>query len=75
MKLKRFCEYKPNNEIMMENDHQKERDTPQVYLIVYSILSMRDKLSMRIAKLEDFDLQIELIDEKLNRSNISTMIK
>jgi hypothetical protein len=49
---------------MMENDHQKEKDTPQMYLIVYSVLSMRNKLSMIIERLNDFDLEIELIDEK-----------
>ena len=53
MELKRFCRQKCSNEIMKENDHRKEKDILQMYLIEYSILSMKRILLMNNERLMD----------------------
>ena len=60
---------------MKENDHRKEKDILQIYLISYSISLMKRRFLMNIERLTDFHFQMKFFDEKSNESNILTMIQ
>lgn len=59
---------------MKENDHRKEEDIRQMYLIEYSILLMKSTLSMNIERLKYFDKhfqQIHLITIVVSLINVT----